>query len=173
MIELTEGGFSLLFSLLLQKFFALQKISSAVLPCPHLHICQCHLCITFIVHPHYLADYCDIISGHVRAMETGYPKAVLEQRLDKIQQIRVKLEESIRYSRDRQIEKCMKRRSKKESDIGEDALHVVPEALHTFVKFLRQIHGLFLYCFLCFGMQPALRKFDRMLESLPQEAWLQ
>lgn len=72
-----------------------------------------------------LADYCDIISGHVRAMETGYPKAVLEQRLDKIQQIRVKLEESIRYSRDRQIEKCMKRRSKKESDIGEDALALI------------------------------------------------
>ncbi len=72
-----------------------------------------------------LADYCDIISKHVSAMETGYPKAVWEQRLDKIQQIQVKLEESIRYSRDRQIEKCMKRRSKKESDIGEDALALI------------------------------------------------
>lgn len=88
-----------------------------------------------------LADYCDIISGHVRAMETGYPKAVLEQRLDKIQQIRVKLEESIRYSRDRQIEKCMKRRFKKESDIGEDALALITRRVSSAEEEKNRIEG--------------------------------
>lgn len=69
-----------------------------------------------------LADYYDIASGYVEALDTGYSKAVWEHRLERIKQIQIKIEESTGYSRDRQLEICMKRKSSKEDDIGEDAL---------------------------------------------------
>lgn len=69
-----------------------------------------------------LADYYDMVSKYVEEIDTGYSKAVWEHRLERIKQIQSKIEESTGYSRDRQLEICMKRRSSKEDDIGEDAL---------------------------------------------------
>lgn len=69
-----------------------------------------------------LADYCDIAAKDVEAMEVGYAKAVWEIHLGKIKQIQEKLEKSTGYNRDEQLEKCMKRKSRKDDDIGEDAL---------------------------------------------------
>lgn len=69
-----------------------------------------------------LADYYDIVSRNTETMETGYAKAVWENRLRKIKQIQTKLEESTGYSRDKQLEICMKRKPMKDSDIGEDAI---------------------------------------------------
>lgn len=68
-----------------------------------------------------LADYCDIAGENIEMMEIGYSKSVWEDRLERIRQIRTKLEESIRYSRDDQLEIC-KKRKKIGNDIGEDAL---------------------------------------------------
>ena len=68
-----------------------------------------------------LADYYDMAGEKVNAME-GYARAVWENRLEKIKKIQAKMEDSIGYSRDRQLDICMKRRAKKNDDIGEDAL---------------------------------------------------
>lgn len=68
-----------------------------------------------------LADYYDIAIAKTEEMN-GYAKAVWENRLNRIKQIQTKLEGSIGYSRDKQLEICAKRKSKKEDDIGEDAL---------------------------------------------------
>ncbi len=68
-----------------------------------------------------LADYYDIVSEKVNAME-GYKKAAWEYQLQRIKQIQTKLENSIGYNRDKQLEICMKKKSKKDNDIGEDAL---------------------------------------------------
>lgn len=69
-----------------------------------------------------LADYYDIIKERVEAMEIGYPKAVWEDRLMRIKKIQEKLEESLGYNRDKQLEICKKRRFSRNDDIGEDAL---------------------------------------------------
>lgn len=69
-----------------------------------------------------LADYYDMAGRNVRAMETGYPKAVWEDRLEKIKKIQAKLEESVGYSRDGQLEICKKRKPRGNDDIGEDAM---------------------------------------------------
>ncbi len=68
-----------------------------------------------------LADYCDIIDRETGEM-SGYPRAAWEERMDRIGRIQAKLEESSGYSRDRQLVECMKRKPKKDSDVGEDAL---------------------------------------------------
>ena len=69
-----------------------------------------------------LADYHDIASERVKEMENGYGKAVWEHRLGRIKQIQSKLEDSIGYDRDRQLEVCRKRKPEKDTDIGEDAI---------------------------------------------------
>lgn len=69
-----------------------------------------------------LADYHDIASGHIETMEDAYGKAAWEYELKRIKQIQAKLEESIRYNRDKQFEICKKRRRPKDDDIGEDAV---------------------------------------------------
>ncbi len=69
-----------------------------------------------------LADYHDIASRDVESMEIGLPKAVWECRLERIKQIQTKLETATGYSRDGQLEICMKRKRSKYSDIGEDSL---------------------------------------------------
>lgn len=69
-----------------------------------------------------LADYYDMAGRIVEAMEMGYPKAVWENRLERIKQIQIKIEESTGYSRDGQLAICMKRKPRKDDDIGEDAL---------------------------------------------------
>ncbi len=69
-----------------------------------------------------LADYCDIISEQVEAMEIGCAKAVWGDRIERIKRIQTKLEESTGYNRDKQFEICRKRRSSRNDDIGEDAL---------------------------------------------------
>lgn len=69
-----------------------------------------------------LADYYDIVSGKVSGMAEGYAKAVWEDRLARIKKIQTKLEDSTGYSRDKQLEICMKKRAAKSNDIGEDAL---------------------------------------------------
>lgn len=69
-----------------------------------------------------LADYCDIADKTIETMETGYSKAVWEERMERIKQIQGKLEESTGYSRDEQIENCKKRKRVRNDDIGEDAL---------------------------------------------------
>lgn len=71
-----------------------------------------------------LADYCDIIAREAGKMD-GYPRAVWEERLKRIEQIQEKLEESSGYSRDQQLVECMKRKHKKDSDVGEDALVII------------------------------------------------
>lgn len=69
-----------------------------------------------------LTDYYDMAGRYSRTLETGYVKAVWEHRLERIKQIQTKLEDSIGYNRDRQLEICMKRKPKMNSDIGEDVL---------------------------------------------------
>lgn len=68
-----------------------------------------------------LADYHDIVCRKTEGMD-GYDKAVWEVRLERIKQIQAKLEQSIGYDRDRQMEICRKRRPPKDDDIGEDAI---------------------------------------------------
>lgn len=68
-----------------------------------------------------LADYYDIVSDKVTEME-GYSKAAWKDRLEKIKKIQAKLEASTGYSRDGQLEICMKKKRVKDNDIGEDAL---------------------------------------------------
>lgn len=70
-----------------------------------------------------LADYHDIVMEKVKVME-GYAEAAWINRADKIKKIQTKLEESIGYSRDKQIEVCQKKKSKKQDDIGGDALEL-------------------------------------------------
>lgn len=69
-----------------------------------------------------LADYYDVVSKDIEVMEEGYVKAVWEIRLERIKQIQEKLEKSTGYNRDKQLEICMKRKSRKDDDIGEEAL---------------------------------------------------
>lgn len=69
-----------------------------------------------------LADYQDIAGRKVEAMEAGYSKAVWEDRLGRIRKIQTKLEKVTGYDRDGQLEICMKRKPRKDNDIGEDAL---------------------------------------------------
>lgn len=73
-----------------------------------------------------LADYHDIISEKVNAMD-GYAKAAWKNRLQKIKQIQTKLENSVGYSRDKQLEICMKKKPKNDNDIGEDALVLISQ----------------------------------------------
>ncbi len=68
-----------------------------------------------------LADYYDMTGKIIETKETGYSRAVWEDRLEKIKRIQTKLEESIGYSRDKQIEICKKRKRDRNDDIGEDA----------------------------------------------------
>jgi len=68
-----------------------------------------------------LADYYDIASEKVDGMD-GYAKAVWGYHMQRIKEIQTKLEDSIGYNRDRQLEICMKKKHKKDDDIGEDAL---------------------------------------------------
>ena len=69
-----------------------------------------------------LADYYDMTDKIVEAMEMGYPKSAWKNRLERIKQIQTKIEESTGYSRDGQLEICMKRKPRKDNDIGEEAL---------------------------------------------------
>lgn len=69
-----------------------------------------------------LADYADYASREIELMEHGYGKAVWEHRIEKIKCIQKKIEDSIDYSRDEQLEKCQKRKPSNNDDIGEDAL---------------------------------------------------
>lgn len=71
-----------------------------------------------------LADYYDIANKRIETMEVGYHRAVLEERMERIKRIQGKLEESTGYSRDKQIEICMKRKRIRDDDIGEDAFVV-------------------------------------------------
>lgn len=50
----------------------------------------------------------------------GYAKATWINRADKIKKIQTKLEESIGYSRDKQIEVCQKKKSKKPVSLKEE-----------------------------------------------------
>lgn len=72
-----------------------------------------------------LADYHDIASKKTEAMEMGYVRAVWEDRLERIKKIQTKLEESVGYVRDKQLEICRKKRAAKNNDIGEDALLIL------------------------------------------------
>lgn len=72
-----------------------------------------------------LADYYDVMIEHVESMEIGHPKAVWEDRIKRIKKIQEKLEESLGYNRDRQLEICKKRRSSRNDDIGEDAITLI------------------------------------------------
>lgn len=71
-----------------------------------------------------LADYCDIIDREAEKM-SGYSRAVWEERLNRIGKIQAKLEDSSGYSRDRQLMECMKRKPKKDNDVGEDTLVII------------------------------------------------
>ena len=72
-----------------------------------------------------LADYYDVVSRNIEVIEVGYVKAVWEIRLERIKQIQEKLEKSTGYNRDKQLEICMKRKSRKDDDIGEEAFVLV------------------------------------------------
>lgn len=69
-----------------------------------------------------LADYYDIARRNTETMDIGHARAVWEDRLERIKKIQTKLEDSINYSRDRQIETCMNQKFRKNDDIGEDAV---------------------------------------------------
>ncbi len=49
-------------------------------------------------------------------------KILMDYQMQRIKEIQTKLENSIGYNRDKQLEICMKKKSKKDDDIGEDAL---------------------------------------------------
>lgn len=66
-----------------------------------------------------LADYHDIIQKNVETMG-DYAKATWINRAERIKQIQTKLEESIGYSRDKQIEVCQKKKSKKPVSLKEE-----------------------------------------------------
>ncbi len=68
-----------------------------------------------------LADYYDIVIRNVNEMD-GYAGAAWKDRLEKIKKIQARLEDSVGYNRDRQLEKCMRQKSRNVGDIGEDAL---------------------------------------------------
>ena len=68
-----------------------------------------------------LAYYYDMICKIIETMETGYYRAVWEDRLERIKRIQAKLEESIGYSRVKQLEICKIRKRDRYDDIGEDA----------------------------------------------------
>ena len=72
-----------------------------------------------------LADYYDLAGRQVETMESVSSRAFWAYRLERIKQIQTKLEMLTGYSRDGQLEVCMKRKSKKDDDIGEDALVLV------------------------------------------------
>lgn len=69
-----------------------------------------------------LADYYDLAGRQIETMESVSSKAFWAYRLERIKQIQTKLEMLTGYSRDEQLEACLKRKSKKDDDIGEDAL---------------------------------------------------
>ena len=68
-----------------------------------------------------LADYSDYASRNIENME-GYNKAAWENRIERIKKIQSKIELSIGYDRDKQLEKCQKKRKENNDDIGEDAI---------------------------------------------------
>lgn len=68
-----------------------------------------------------LADYYDYASRYIEEME-GYAKAAWENRIEKIRKIQSKIEQSIGYDRDKQLEKCQKKRKENNDDVGEDAI---------------------------------------------------
>jgi len=68
-----------------------------------------------------LADYYDMVSEKVNGME-GYAKAAWGYQMQRIKEIQTKLEDSTGYNRDKQLEICMKKKAKKDDNIGEDAL---------------------------------------------------
>ena len=67
-----------------------------------------------------LADYRDIIVRNAEN-QTGYQKAAWLNRADVLGKIQGKIEESIDYNRDKQLETCQKKRKTAKDDIGEDA----------------------------------------------------
>lgn len=71
-----------------------------------------------------LADYRDIVMEKTEEM-TGYKKAVWENRAETLQKIQTKIEQSIGYNRDEQLEKCKKKKISNNIDIGEDALTLI------------------------------------------------
>ena len=71
-----------------------------------------------------LADYADIVAEKTQIMPSSYGKAVWENRLQKIKNVQKKLEDSIGYNRDKQLENCGKKKLSKQEDVGSDALEL-------------------------------------------------
>lgn len=91
----------------------------------HFKICPGDLQIVCNV----LFDYCNMLSemladppDGVDENTIGIWKARYEYYLERVQKIRGKIETGIGYSTEKAIEKCNKRKPKKDDDIGEDAL---------------------------------------------------
>ena len=91
----------------------------------HFKICPGDLQIVCNV----LYDYCNMLSemlanppGSVDENTIQLWKARYGYYLERIQNIREKMENGIGYSTEKAIEKCRKRNHKKKDDIGEDAL---------------------------------------------------
>lgn len=91
----------------------------------HFKICPGDLQIVCNV----LYDYCNMISEMIVDPPEGVDQGTIElwrarygYYLERIQKIRGKIETGIGYSTEKAIEKCKKRKPKKDDDIGEDAL---------------------------------------------------
>lgn len=91
----------------------------------HFKICPGDLQITCNV----LYDYCNMLSEMLADPPAEVDKNTIElwkarydYYLGRVQKIREKIETGIGYSTEKAIEKCNKRKTKKNNDIGEDAL---------------------------------------------------
>lgn len=91
----------------------------------HFKICPGDLQIVCNV----LYDYCNMLSEMIANPPDGVDENTIQlwgarygYYLERIQKIRGKIETGIGYSTEKAIEKCNKRKPKKDDDIGEDAL---------------------------------------------------
>lgn len=91
----------------------------------HFKICPGDLQIVCNV----LYDYCNMLSEMLTDPPEGVDgntieiwKARYEYYLERVRKIREKIETGIGYSTEKAIEKCNKRKPKKDDDIGEDAI---------------------------------------------------
>lgn len=78
--------------------------------------------------PGDLIIMCNVLNDYASALDvfseekTGYEQAVYKYQAGRCRKIQKKLEESLGYDVQKSIEKCAKKKGKKNNDIGEDAL---------------------------------------------------
>lgn len=70
-----------------------------------------------------LHDYCSVLEeARTGAEHSGYENITVEDYIKRLKKVQHKLEKALDYDVAKAIEKCEKKKPKKENDIGEDAL---------------------------------------------------